>query len=120
MAQVVVRSLDTPDETRKFENGVTDVVRAGTTQISRARLEPGWKWSNDVKPIAGTDSCQVLHQGYCSSGHLQVRMDDGTTVDLRPGDAYHIEPGHDAWVVGDEAFVGVDFSQQMAEEYAKG
>ena len=80
--------------------------------------EPGWRWSNDVKPIAGTDWCMVLHEGYCVSGSAIVRAEDGTETSVGPGDGYVIQPGHDAWVVGDEPWVTVDFSQSMAD-YAK-
>lgn len=118
MGKAVVRSLDTPDETRKFENGTVEIVQAGPVMISRMHLQHGWKWSTDVGPIAGTDSCQVLHRGYLVSGQMLVRMDDGVEVEINAGDAYFIEPGHDAWVVGDAAVVGVDFSEQMGE-YAK-
>lgn len=118
MGKAVARSLDTPDETRKFENGTLELVQAGSMLITRTRFEPGWKWSNDVKPIVGTDSCQVLHTGYCVSGRMQVRMDDGTDVELQAGDAYRVEPGHDGWVLGDETVTFIDFSEKM-EEFAK-
>ena len=90
----------------------------GSVTVGRAKLEPGWRWSNDVKPIAGTTSCQVHHKGYVVSGRLHVVMDDGTEADLGPGDAHEVPPGHDAWVVGDEPYVGVDFSEEIAG-YAK-
>ena len=118
MATIEVKGLDKPDDTRAFPNGIAEVVRVGSTTVGRAKLEPGWRWSNDVKPIAGTDSCMILHKGYCVSGRIHVVMNDGTEADVGPGDAYHIEPGHDAWVVGDEDYVAVDFSEQIAE-YAK-
>lgn len=115
MGSMAVRSLDTPDETRKFENGVAEVIRAGSTSLVRTTFQPGWKWSKDVKPLAGTDLCKIHHQGYCISGRLHVRAADGTEVEISAGDAYDIEPGHDGWVVGDEPYVAVDFSQQMTE-----
>ena len=83
----------------------------------RAIFEPGWKWSESVKPIAGTDSCQVAHMGYQISGRMKVRMDDGSEQEFGPGDAGVIPPGHDAWVVGDEPVVFIDF--QGAALYAK-
>jgi hypothetical protein len=86
--------------------------------IGRARFQPGWRWSNDVKPIAGTDRCMVLHEGYCVSGSAIIQAEDGTETRIGPGDGYVIQPGHDAWVVGDEPWVTVDFSQAMAD-YAK-
>ena len=118
MATVEVKSLDKPDETRAFPNGIGEIVRVGSTMVTRAKLEPGWRWSNDVKPITGTDACMVLHKGYCMSGQLHVVMSDGTEADIGPGDAHQIDPGHDAWVVGDQPYEAIDFSEQMAE-YAK-
>lgn len=119
MGTVKVKSLDeAPDETRSFPNGMAEVATVGSTFLSRGRMEPGWRWSNDVKPIAGTDQCMILHKGYCVSGALVVRADDGTETRIKAGDGYVIEPGHDAWVDGDEAYVAVDFSEQMAD-YAK-
>ena len=113
------RSLDQPDETRTFENGKAQVVTLGNFSASRLVFEPGWRWSENVKPIAGTDSCQVLHTGYHVSGRLHVRLDDGTEEEFGPGDAYVIPPGHDAWVVGDEPVVSVDMSSATVERYAK-
>ncbi len=113
------KSLDSPDETRTFENGKVGVITLGDFTASRLVLEPGWRWSENVKPIAGTDSCQVPHTGYHVSGRLRVRMDDGTEEEVGPGEAYMIPPGHDAWVVGDEPVVSVDMSSVTAERYAK-
>jgi hypothetical protein len=113
------KSLDSPDETRTFENGKTEVVTLGDFTASRLVLAPGWRWSENVKPIAGTDSCQVLHTGYQVSGRLYVRLDDGTEKEFGPGDAYVIPPGHDAWVVGDEPVVSVDMSSVTEQRYAK-
>ena len=113
------KNLDSPDETRTFENVKAEVVTLGDFTASRLVLEPGWRWSENVKPIAGTDSCQVLHTGYHVSGRLHVRLDDGTEEEYGPGDAYVIPPGHDAWVVGDEPVVSVDMSSITAEQYAK-
>lgn len=111
------RSLDTPDETRKFTNGELGVVTVSDAIVGRAVFQPGWQWSNDVKPIAGTESCEAAHTGYIVSGRMHVKMDDGTEGDLGPGDAFVISPGHDAWVVGDEACVALDWS--AAKEFAK-
>jgi hypothetical protein len=118
MGGVMVKSLEEPDETRAFPNGATQMVTVGPMLLGRARMEPGWRWSNDVKPIAGTDQCMVLHKGYCVSGALVVRAEDGTETRIHAGDGYVIEPGHDAWVDGDEAYVGIDVSEQM-KDYAK-
>jgi quercetin dioxygenase-like cupin family protein len=113
------KSLDSPDETRTFENGKVEVTTLGDFNASRFTIEPGWRWSENIKPIVGTDSCQVLHTGYQVSGWMHFRMDDGTEDELGPGDAYVIPPGHDAWVVGDEPVVSVDMSRVTAEQYAK-
>jgi hypothetical protein len=115
MGKIETKSLDKADETRPFPNGAVEMVTIGSTMIGRSRMKPGWRWSNDLKPIAGTDLCMVLHKGYCISGSLMVRAEDGTELQIGPGDAYMIEPGHDGWVVGDEDYVAVDFSEQMAE-----
>ncbi|HZQ77739.1 MAG TPA: cupin domain-containing protein [Acidimicrobiia bacterium] len=112
-------SVDTAAEVREFPKGRVEVVTVGSSTVSRSTMEPGWRWADCVKPIAGTESCQVQHNGYAISGQLRVRQDDGTETDISPGDAYSIPPGHDGWVVGDEPWVGVDFSPAMAE-FAQG
>lgn len=91
----------------------------GGTKVSRSTMLPGWRWSESVRPVAGTESCQVVHTGYSVSGHLRVVGADGTEIDVLPGDAYSIGPGHDAWVIGDEPWIGVDFSPAMAAEFAR-
>ena len=114
------KSLDNPDETRDFKQGKLQTATLGDFKVARAILQPGWKWSEHVKPLAQTDSCQVRHTGYVVSGQLKVVMDDDRSeVDLGPGDAYVIEPGHDGWVVGDEPYVSVDVSTEMVEQFAK-
>jgi len=114
-----VKNLDSPDETRQFvAKGKADIVQVGGVTVGRGVFEPGWRWSEHVKPIAGTDSCQVPHTGYVLSGRMHVRMDDGTEGEVGPGDAVAIPPGHDAWIVGDEACVMLDFSGMAT--YAKG
>jgi len=120
MAGVQRLDFDSPDESRTPDKTRVDVVRLGETTAARMTFEPGWKWSECVKPVAGTDSCQVRHVGVAQSGQLAVRHDDGTEAEVGPGDAYVIEPGHDAWVVGDERFVGFEFESRSAEEYARG
>jgi hypothetical protein len=105
-----VKNFDSPDETRPFEGkGKADVVNVGGTMIGKAVFEPGWKWSNNVKPIAQTDSCQAHHVGYCVSGGMTVHFDDGTTMDISAGDVFDIPPGHDAEITGDESCVQLDF-----------
>src|ERR687898_189379 len=97
MAGLEVKSFDSPDEVREFEGkGKADVVNVGGRTIGRGRFEPGWKWSNNVKPIAETDSCEVSHLGYVVSGRMKVMMDDGSEGEIGPGDAFAIPPGHDA------------------------
>jgi quercetin dioxygenase-like cupin family protein len=113
------KSLDKPDETRDLSGkGKVQIVKIGTTTASRATFEPGWRWSEHVKPIAKTESCQVLHEGVVTSGQLHVRSDDGTEEDYKAGDVWVIQPGHDAWVVGNEPVVAIDFSAAAAD-YAK-
>ena len=120
MAGVEVRDFAAPDETRTPDKTQVAVVRIGATTAARLTFEPGWRWSECVKPVAGTDSCQVRHVGVAHAGRIAVKHDDGTEAEIGAGDAYVIEPGHDAWVVGDEQFVGFEFEQRAAEEYAKG
>ncbi|GAA0220869.1 cupin domain-containing protein [Saccharothrix mutabilis subsp. mutabilis] len=110
MSTLAAKSLESPEETRRFPHGHIDLVTLGGTTAGRAEFEPGWRWSTDVKPIAGTESCQSLHTGYVLSGRMRVRMDDGTEAEAGPGDAVLIEPGHDAWIVGDEKCVMLDFT----------
>ena len=104
------KNIDTPDETYVFEHGDVHVVNLAGMTVARATFRPGWRWSTDVKPGVGTDSCQVAHSSYVVSGRLHVRMDDGTERELGPGDAHVVSAGHDAWVVGDEPCVAIDFS----------
>lgn len=119
MAGLEARGFDAPDETRRPDKTKIDVVRMGGASVGRFTFEPGWKWSECVKPVVGTDSCQARHVGVAQSGRLHVVHEDGTEGDIGPGDAYVIEPGHDAWVVGDETFVGFEFESRSAEEFAK-
>lgn len=107
-------SVDRATDVREFPRGRVEVVTVGATTVSRSTMQPGWRWSECVKPIARTESCQVQHNGYAISGQIRVRQDDGTEVEINPGDAYAIPPGHDAWVTGDEPWLGVDFSPAMA------
>jgi hypothetical protein len=118
MADVEVKSFDSPDEVRPFEGkGKADVVNVGGQAIGRGTFEPGWRWSENVKPIAQTDSCQVSHLGYCVSGRMKVFMDDGSEGEIGPGQVVAIPPGHDAEVVGEEPCVLVDFGE--FGDYAK-
>jgi quercetin dioxygenase-like cupin family protein len=106
MAGLEVKNFESPDETRPFEGkGKADVLQIGGQTVGRAVFEPGWRWSENVKPIAGTESCQVSHLGYVISGRMRVFMDDGAEGEVGPGDVMAIPPGHDAEVVGDEPCV---------------
>ena len=118
MNNVEVKSFDKPDETRVFEGkGMADVVMVAGRPVARGTFEPGWRWSENVKPIAGTESCQVSHWGYCMQGRMRIHMDDGSEQEITTGEAVAIPPGHDAEVVGDEACVFLDFGE--IAEYAK-
>ncbi len=110
MQETEHRRLDDPDERREFPNGRADVVKMAGGEIGRLVLQPGWKWSTDVKPIAGTESCLAPHFQYHVSGRLAVLMDDGTEFVAGPGDVTSLPSGHDAWVVGDEPVVVVDWA----------
>ena len=113
------RNIDNPQETRPFKaNGHMDVITLGDFTLGRGIFEPGWRWSNDVKPIAGTDSCEAPHFQYHLTGRLAIRIDDGTELVAGPGDISSLPSGHDAWVVGDEPVVVVDW--YGASNYAKG
>jgi quercetin dioxygenase-like cupin family protein len=105
-------SLDQPDEVRPFEQGSghLDLVTTQAGAVGRATFEPGWRWSEHVKPIAKTDSCQAPHAGYVISGRMGVVMDDESREDFGPGDVMIIPPGHDAWTIGDEACIVVDWT----------
>ena len=111
------KSLNSPEEVRKFDMGKVEVVNVAGATIGRATFEPGWKWSTCVKPIAKTNSCQAAHFGYQISGTMTTRMDDGTEKTSKAGDVLNIPPGHDAWVVGNEAVVVLDFQGMV--DYAK-
>ena len=118
MSGLEIKNVGTPDETRPFaDKGSAAVVNIGGHTALLGTWEPGWRWSDHIKPIAGTDSCQTTHLLYCLSGRMKVVMDDGTEGELGPGDMAAIEPGHDAWVVGDEPCRAVDFGS--VAHYAK-
>jgi uncharacterized cupin superfamily protein len=118
VASIELKSFDSPDEVRQFEgNGHADVVNLGGRTIGKGTFEPGWRWSENVKPIAGTETCEVSHLGYCVSGRMKVTMDDGSEGEMGPGDVVAIPPGHDAVVDGDEACEMLDFGQ--FGDYAK-
>jgi hypothetical protein len=110
-------TFNKPDEVRKFNNGQAEIISIDETPIGRLVLQPGWRWSNDVKPLAGTDSCEAPHFQYHVSGQLGIRMDDGTEFVAGPGDVTSLPKGHDAWVIGNEPVVVVDW--YGASNYAK-
>lgn len=120
MSNLVSKSFDTPDENRTPDKTSVDVVDLGDAKAARLTLQPGWKWSESIKPLVGTDTCQARHIGTVASGQLHVRHDDGTELEVGPGAAYRIEAGHDAWVVGDEPFVAYEFESTTAASYAAG
>ena len=104
------KRFDRPDEIRRVEKAHIVLVELGELTIGRAIFEPGWRWSEHVKPIVGTESCQVHHLGYVVSGHLHIEMTDGASMDVMGGEAFEIPPGHDAWVIGDEPWISVDWA----------
>ena len=118
MRNAELKGFATPDEVRTFPLGRLELVRIGGATIGRAVFEPGWRWATSVQPIAGTKSCEAPHFQYHVSGVLKVVMDDGTELECRPGDISLLPSGHDAWVVGHEAAVVVDFQGMV--DYALG
>jgi len=116
-AKAEQKSFGTPDETRSFEHGKVDLLQIGDSEIGRLTLQPGWRWSDHVKPLAGTDLCEAPHFQYHVSGRLHVQMVDGAEFEVGPGEVTALPQGHDAWVVGDEPVVLVDW--WGASNYAK-
>jgi 1,4-dihydroxy-2-naphthoyl-CoA hydrolase len=114
--QLQIVPLGHPDEVRTFPHGRFELYRVGTLELGRAVYEAGWRWSEHVRPIAGTELCEVDHVGFVVSGSAGVRMADGTERVLRSGSFFAIPPGHDSWVVGDEEYVSLHLSQ--ASSYA--
>ena len=111
------KSHETPDEIRKPEKTKVEIVRLEGYTLGRYTMEPGWRWSDCIKPVVKTDSCQLSHVGHAVSGSLTVRMNDGTQKTVHAGESYTIPPGHDAWVDGKDSFVGIEV--MSAEQYAK-
>jgi hypothetical protein len=111
MSDVIVRSFDSPDEAWSLPGGARmDVLKTfGGMTLGRGTAPPGWRWSEHVRPLAGSEWCETAHVGIILSGREVIRMADGTEVELRPGDAFAVGAGHDAWVVGDEPCVSLDF-----------
>ncbi len=117
MEKAEVLSFGKPDEVREFPKGRLELIKIGGAIVGRAVFEPGWKWSNSIQPIAKTKSCEAAHFQYHVSGVLMVVMDDGTRFECRPGDVSLLPSGHDAWVIGDEPAIVVDFQGMV--DYAK-
>lgn len=115
--KVQVKAFSKPDEIRQFEKGKVEIINIGGITLGRAIFEPGWKWSTSVQPLMKTKSCEVPHFQYHVSGVLMIKMDDGTEFECRAGDISLLPSGHDAWVVGDEPVIVVDFQGMV--DYAK-
>lgn len=109
MAGSEQKSFDTPDEVREFPFGRAEIVKIGGGEVGRLTVEPGWKWSEHIKPIAGTELCEAPHFQYVLSGHVHVVMADGSEMDMGPNEVVVLQPGHDAWVTGDEPVVAIDW-----------
>ena len=117
MSKLLKKNFNLPDEKRPIAKGKVEVVKLDDLQVIRNTFEPGWRWSESIKPIAKTESCQVPHLLSLVSGRLAVRLDDGSTAEFGPGDVGVIPAGHDAWVVGDVPCVNIDFGGSKV--YAK-
>ena len=118
MEKAELKNFAKPDEVREFPKGRLELINVGGAMIGRAIFEPGWKWSTSVQPLVKTKSCEAPHFQYHVSGVLKIAMDDGTEFECGPGDVSLLPSGHDAWVVGNEAAVVVDFQGMV--DYAKG
>ena len=117
MAHMQSKSFAQPDETRKFDKGLLELLKLGGVTFGRGTFQPGWRWSTSVKPLVKTKSCQAPHLQYHISGRLGVIMDDGSEAVFGPGEVSLLPPGHDAWVVGDEPVVVIDITGMG--DYAK-
>jgi quercetin dioxygenase-like cupin family protein len=112
-----MKSFNSPDEVRKFPKGKVELVKIGGATIGRATFEPGWKWSTSIQPLVHTKSCEAPHFQYHVSGKIKIKMDDGKEFECKAGDISLLPEGHDAWVVGNEPVVVVDFQGMV--DYAK-
>jgi hypothetical protein len=118
MTAAMAKSFDNPDELRTPPQASVAVVDLNGSKVARLTLSPGWRWSEAIRPIVGTETCQVRHLGVLMSGTMHVVAADGNQHDVGPGSAYIIEPGHDAWVVGDDPVVAFEFDSLAATNYA--
>ena len=116
MLELLTRRFEAPDEVREFDLGRFEIVRIGGMTVGRASYQPGWRWTEHVRPGAGTPTCEVAHLGLVLTGRAMVRMNDGTEIELNAGDLFEVPPGHDSWVVGDEPYVSFHFLG--ADQYA--
>ncbi|MGW2911443.1 cupin domain-containing protein [Streptomyces asoensis] len=114
-----VKALEKPDERRDFPCGHIEAVHMTGLDFAVATFEPGWRWTESLASVAGTDTCRIHHNGYVVQGRMHITMDEGGEGELGPGDVFVVTPGHDAWVVGDEQCVVYDFAGSMAKDYAK-
>ena len=117
ITKLEAKSHGTPDEIRKPDKTQVEIVRLEGFTLGRYTMEPGWRWSQCIKPIVKTDSCQLSHVGHALTGSLTVRLNDGTEKTINAGESYTIPPGHDAWVDGKENFIGIEV--MSAEQFAK-
>ena len=115
--RIEVKSHNTPDETRTPDKTRIELVHVGPLTLGRTTLQPGWRWSECIKPVVHTESCQVHHVGHALEGSITVRLDNGDQATIKAGDSYDIPPGHDAWVDGTAPFVGIEV--QSAAQFAK-
>jgi hypothetical protein len=118
MGEAVRRAFDQPDERQEIPNGIIERMTLAGARVGRVTFDPGWRWSESVKTLAGTDSCQAHHVGYAVDGALHVVTNEGAEIEINAGDAYEIFPGHDAWVVGNEQFQGLEFDPTTVDTYA--
>ncbi|MWA10877.1 cupin domain-containing protein [Streptomyces sp. BA2] len=116
---IEVKTVEKPDERRDFPHGHLEAVHLTGLDFAVGTFEPGWRWSESVAPLAGTESCEIHHNAYVVAGRMHIRMDDGGEAEVGPGDVFVCPPGHDAWVVGEEQVVVYDFAGGMAQDYAK-
>ena len=119
MLEVILKRFEKPDESRLFEKGKFEIVNIGGMTVGRASYEPGWKWSEHVRRVAGAPLCEVEHVGMVVSGRAMAALTDGTEIELTPGSLFYIPPiAHDSWVIGDEPYVSIHFLG--ADHYTKG
>lgn len=117
VASLQAKSHDMADEVRTPDKTRVEVVHLDGVSVARLTMQPGWRWSECVRPVVGTDQCDLSHVGYAIAGSLRVRMEDGAEQTIKAGDSYTIPPGHDAWVVGDAPFIGIEV--MSADHYAR-